>query len=69
MAERVLCGKKRRDKMRGDSGQKRGINAIRRENKRHSVLLKRKFFRHEVNFVFNTFYKKQVEALYRQISR
>ena len=51
------------------TGTKKSINARRRENKKHSDLLQKGSFRREVKIVFNTYYKEQAEALYRQICR
>jgi len=56
--------------MRGRiSSQKKGINARRRENKKRSDLLNKRSAKHEVNLVFNKFYKDQVEALYKAVSK
>jgi hypothetical protein len=48
---------------------KKGINAIRRENKKRADLMEKKSHKHEVNVIFNKFYKNQVATLYREVFR
>ena len=45
----------------------RSIAAKRRENKIITDLYEKKSLRHEANVIFNTYYKDQVAALYREI--
>lgn len=49
--------------------EERSITAQRRENKKITDLYEKKSLRHEANVIFNTYYKDQVAALYREIFR
>lgn len=43
--------------------------SFRRREIKKKVDFENKNFKHEVNLIFNTFYKKQVSALYREVIR
>jgi len=47
---------------------KKRVNDKRRENKKRGDLLKKGSYKHEVDHVFNKFYRDQVSELYRMIS-
>ena len=48
---------------------KKKINDQRRENKKRTDLLKKGVHKQEVKTVFNTVYRDQVAALYREIRK
>ena len=48
--------------------QDKEINSRRRANKKRRDIEKRTY-QHEVNMVFNKFYKNQVASLYREVFR
>jgi hypothetical protein len=45
------------------------INDKRRENKRRTDMLKNKAAKNELKVVFNTVYRDQVSALYREVTK
>ena len=49
--------------------QKKAINDKRRENKKKTDKFKKGSLNHELNVVFNTFYRDQVAALYKQVTK
>jgi hypothetical protein len=49
--------------------KKTSIAEGRRRNKKSSDMAKKQTFKHNVNTVFNTFYKNQVTALYKEVCR
>ena len=53
----------------GAQEQKKGINAQRRENKKRTDVLNKNAHKQEVKAVFNTVYKDQVAALYREVTK
>ena len=46
----------------------RELTARRRDNKKRVDLIKKSTVQTEVKYIFNTFYRNQVSALYRQIA-
>ena len=49
--------------------KKKPVNVLRREKKKKIDQLKNKTFKHEVNYIFNTFYRNQITELYREITK
>ncbi|MBU0571911.1 MAG: hypothetical protein KJ995_04780 [Candidatus Omnitrophica bacterium] len=49
------------------TGRKEEINDRRRRSKRRGDLSRKKYFKHEVNFIYNTFYREQVSSLYNAV--
>jgi hypothetical protein len=46
----------------------KSVNDIRREKKKELDRIKNKTYKHDVNYIYNTFYKDQITALYKQVT-